>query len=96
MTFLRREQSKDAWARTPGWARVPFERPPWAPADARILTGFDFATPGKYRIRAVYAPLRKEWIEKWKKEGHKAFGGLPEGTTVFQFESAWIDFEVSP
>ncbi|TBR23304.1 hypothetical protein EPO15_06235 [bacterium] len=87
---LKSEPLAKTFKDVPGWARPPGEKPNWVSSQARILTGFDFVAPGKYRIRAVYEPVKKEWIEKTG----KMHGTLPEGTKVFRFESPWVEFEV--
>lgn len=84
-------KDSDMWKDWPGWARPPAERPPWVPPQARILTGFDFVSPGTYRIRAVYAPLRDEWVK-----AGKTYDLFPKGTRVFRFETPWAEFEVMP
>lgn len=88
---LSSSKNQDMWKNWPGWARLPAERPARVPRDARILTGFDFTAPGKYRIRAIFAPLREEWVK-----AGKTYDLFPKGTKVFRFETPWAEFEVVP
>ncbi len=94
LALLRKREEK-GMASWPEWIRIPSGRPASLPTNARILTGFDFLTPGKYRIRAVYEPIKKQWAEDNIRKGVFLFGGLPEGSRIFRFESAWVEFEVS-
>ena len=91
MEFQRREQQAGSQRNWPGWVQIPAERPAWVPAKARILTGFHFPLPGRYRIRAVYEPLDKQWLHDERMRER-----FPPGTKVFRFESPWVDFEVVP
>lgn len=94
MQSLKADQMKgrdDDW---PEWARVPFDRPVWAPADARILQGYDVVKPGKYRIRSVYRASSDAAVAKARERGERRLPGLPEETTNFTFYSPWVEFEV--
>lgn len=93
---LKRDQERAGEKEWPEWARVPFERPVWAPADARILVGYDVVAPGKYRIRAVYRSLPEAYVAEQKKAGRKDFPGFPPETRSLTFQSPWSEFEVSP
>lgn len=95
MRSLKSDRAKgqdDDW---PEWARVPFERPVWAPPDARILQGYDVEKPGKYRIRAVYRSLSEKYVAEQVKAGRKEFPGFPPETKSLTFYSPWLEFEVS-
>lgn len=95
MASLKADQAKGQDADWPEWARVPFERPIWAPANARILQGYDVEMPGKYRIRAVYRSLSEEYVAEQVKAGRKEFPGFPPETKSLTFYSPWLEFEVS-
>lgn len=74
---------------------IPEGRPSWAPTNGRILEDYCLRSPGRYKIRAVYAPVRADWAERQSKAGHSV-GGFPKSTRVFRYESEWLQFEVSP
>jgi hypothetical protein len=96
MQSLKADQKKGHDADSPEWAQVPFERPVWAPADARILQGYDPILPGKYKIRVVYKAGNESAAAKARASGREGIPGFPDETTAFIYYSPWLEFEVAP
>lgn len=74
---------------------IPEARPPWAPANSRILEDYCLRKPGRYRIRAIYQPISKAAAAREMKSGRHWFGGMPESARIFWYASEWSSFEVS-
>lgn len=63
----------------------------------RVLEGFPFRKIGRYRMRVVYEPTSREFVDERISRGKSPlYGGLPEGTKIFRYESNEIEFEVVP
>lgn len=96
MASLKADRAKGQDADWPEWARVPFERPVWVPAEARILQGYDPVVPGKYKIRVVYKAGNEVAAARARATGREGIPGFPDETTAFVYYSSWLEFEVAP
>lgn len=63
----------------------------------RILEGYRFRKTGRYRIKAIYEPTKRDYVDARIQNGKDPlWGGLPPGTTVYRYESNEVEFEVVP
>ncbi len=63
----------------------------------RVLEGYAFKKIGRYRMKAIYEPTSREFVEGRMRKGElPLYGGLPEGTKIFRYESNEVEFEVVP